>query len=824
MVLFKGKKKEDSLPSGLPDNMELIVHLKLLTVFALHEAEIRDRAKAGLFDIKEIILDENTGKLLRLSKGQKHGDLHWQVYNVRAQERFHLWWKYLVLKYGEDQYEELILLDKGAKPIDDFLLPPIDILMTWHAYMLNPRNYLTDCIRAKLSRLWCTPFPWKLLDGLISGNFQYQASKDHIAEWEIKTSIPWLNEDSENFTSRKCRFCREDMMIQISKPITFRCDSWLKKSEKADSNQIVTSGSENAFSTAKRDPASSKIDGPKGGSMVEDTNAEKKASISDVDCSGSEANFIGSGEKSVEEEPVTTSDDEFSEDDKTLFEESLEEIPEERQEPEKKLTKKVTGKVGVFCDKQAIFICPSCQKPNSHADLALGRFIRDIENISNKVPLLGTTLRIVGTPAVQVDTLKFFETALSSLRELEFSNTSEKVLRENVMKALMISRDDMGWAIDNVAGKSKFLLNQAFVEDAVDRRRLINRVLCYYLDNLNSSDLSLCLYQAVVRQGSFTNKMNDSAWLRSPKINDILYQCLLKYSRFITLIANQTRSNKKYVCVPTLDVDLAWHTHQLSPKQYYTYSIDKTNTFIDHDDKISDIILDSSFENTAKRYFKRYNERYTMCYCSYCLQMQFHSVVQLSTAKLILGKKHTKRPDAFTGELSHVSAHNVVFLPSYKSLKSRYPSSATFNRTPQNSYEASNYPYVPYYFSQIYGFTPSCDSSGIVDPDNTKNCAACVGYGKNTCGTGLMGGCVNDATFLRMGIRPNGAPYYQGTGTAVVATGGDSGSSGNNISDNGASSSNCGSTSNCAAASSSACGSSCGSSCGGGGGGCGGGN
>jgi hypothetical protein len=29
--------------------------------------------------------------------------------------------------------------------------------------------------------------------------------------------------------------------------------------------------------------------------------------------------------------------------------------------------------------------------------------------------------------------------------------------------------------------------------------------------------------------------------------------------------------NPKHTAVPTLDVDLAWHTHQLSPKPYYEY-------------------------------------------------------------------------------------------------------------------------------------------------------------------------------------------------------------------------------------------------------------
>lgn len=51
---------------------------------------------------------------------------------------------------------------------------------------------------------------------------------------------------------------------------------------------------------------------------------------------------------------------------------------------------------------------------------------------------------------------------------------------------------------------------------------------------------------------------------------------LVKYGRFWEIIV----ANPKKLAVPTLDVDLAWHTHQLTPRNYYAYSVSKRNKFM----------------------------------------------------------------------------------------------------------------------------------------------------------------------------------------------------------------------------------------------------
>jgi hypothetical protein len=89
---------------------------------------------------------------------------------------------------------------------------------------------------------------------------------------------------------------------------------------------------------------------------------------------------------------------------------------------------------------------------------------------------------------------------------------------------------------------------------------------------------------------------------------------IVKYQRFVQIMA----SDKDKVVVPTLDVDLAWHTHQLSPRAYLAFTFAKTQKFIDHDDKINEDKLAASFEWTSKTYQEYFGEVYSECTCWYC--------------------------------------------------------------------------------------------------------------------------------------------------------------------------------------------------------------
>jgi hypothetical protein len=64
--------------------------------------------------------------------------------------------------------------------------------------------------------------------------------------------------------------------------------------------------------------------------------------------------------------------------------------------------------------------------------------------------------------------------------------------------------------------------------------------------------------------------------------------------------------------VPTLDIDLIWHTHMLFPKNYQQFGLKRTGRVIHHDDSIVQTVLDNSFQKTSKKWFRLYKERYAL--------------------------------------------------------------------------------------------------------------------------------------------------------------------------------------------------------------------
>lgn len=139
-------------------------------------------------------------------------------------------------------------------------------------------------------------------------------------------------------------------------------------------------------------------------------------------------------------------------------------------------------------------------------------------------------------------------------------------------------------------------------------RKMMNR----YWENFSPFALDLC--GAIMRQGIFIDKMYELDWLHSPVARNTVGRLIEKYMRFLRII----ELHRHELVVPTLDVDLAWHTHQLSPGSYYTDTVGQMGRFIDHNDKITEDTLSDAFEWTAQKYQDMYNEAYSECTCWYC--------------------------------------------------------------------------------------------------------------------------------------------------------------------------------------------------------------
>ncbi|XP_050211883.1 glycine-rich domain-containing protein 1-like [Mercurialis annua] len=118
------------------------------------------------------------------------------------------------------------------------------------------------------------------------------------------------------------------------------------------------------------------------------------------------------------------------------------------------------------------------------------------------------------------------------------------------------------------------------------------------------------LISAVKRQSSFYYQvsgsyMNDDAYLEGS---------VARYRGFLHLIKrNQERALGEF-CVPTYDIDLIWHAHQLQPVAYCEDLVGMMGRVLDHDDTDSDRAkghkLDTGFSGTTKQWEDTFGSRY----------------------------------------------------------------------------------------------------------------------------------------------------------------------------------------------------------------------
>lgn len=319
--------------------------------------------------------------------------------------------------------------------------------------------------------------------------------------------------------------------------------------------------------------------------------------------------------------------------------------------------------------------CPSCDKTISKEILSLSKFVHDTTLLLGKgVPMPGTLLDISsGQPSLTPNPLvvpnftRMFpnrmirhELRIKIVELLDPKSQSPKSspsmadVRDLIEKTI---RSDE--AVRRIDGATRRVGLQLIRRDAkITTRKMMSR----YWENFSPFALDLC--GAVMRQGVFVEKMVKLDWLHSPSAKATMGRLITKYNRFMQII----KKNPFKMAVPTLDVDLAWHTHQLSPQDYYTYTVKETSKFIDHDDKIEENELSDAFEWTTKMYQDLFKEVYSECTCWYCESIRVSQGSKLG--KIFNVSSSQKLADVFhdsgTAKLcppdnsAHISAHNSV--------------------------------------------------------------------------------------------------------------------------------------------------------------------
>lgn len=102
------------------------------------------------------------------------------------------------------------------------------------------------------------------------------------------------------------------------------------------------------------------------------------------------------------------------------------------------------------------------------------------------------------------------------------------------------------------------------------------------------------LEDAVQRQASFIGKVVRLGWVETAT-DEFLTSCIHRYGCFLELM----KTGSVHSLVPTLDIDLAWHTHQLKGSKYCKQTKELLGHVLNHDDSIPDAQLSKSFEETT---------------------------------------------------------------------------------------------------------------------------------------------------------------------------------------------------------------------------------
>jgi len=438
-----------------------------------------------------------------------------------------------------------------------------------------------------------------------------------------------------------------------------------------------------------------------------------------------------------------------------------------------------------YADRDFSVLCSSCGITITHDLLRVQKFRRDVQLLlKDDHPMPGTILSIEGLPQKASGRSRhevFFPNRLFSVglkNELLYRHDT----RGGPLAALADTGNESLVAIDEIRDKIELALrDRSLIRKANDtvmsskllrtEKIAIRRMLAHYWDN--SSVFGLDLVGAVIRQGSFIEKMHSIDWIHSPALTATMQRLIGKYDRYFAILAKHPNQ----VAVPTLDVDLAWHTHQLSPREYYDFSVRMTNIFIDHDDKIDENKLSDAFEWTSKTYQTMFDEVYSECTCWYCEAIRESHDSGLSRLfhgePASLARLHASSKICDPNKTPHVSAHNAVKAKSLAADKIAVIKAAqleTFyqkacrraqkkGRKPPARDEymyayAWGFPlYMPYYApymgdpcvtTGMYAGNPACMNLSVGAPGNCAAGTCGGGVAAGAC-AGAAGGCAGGA-------------------------------------------------------------------------------
>lgn len=177
--------------------------------------------------------------------------------------------------------------------------------------------------------------------------------------------------------------------------------------------------------------------------------------------------------------------------------------------------------------------------------------------------------------------------------------------------ASYISTDNPSWeGFIKSFQKTAQELKSAQLLRMISRRNIFNSIRVGYMGIL-WRDLSIDLVAAALRQREFAKKITGEE-CHGMDTPFALFKANTRYHKFLLLMNRKTARKRRYPnLVPTLDIDLCWHTHQLFPVPYRAWCTEHLGTAINHDDTIGRGDLDVGLRETSLAWYNAYRESYT---------------------------------------------------------------------------------------------------------------------------------------------------------------------------------------------------------------------
>ncbi|EJT98278.1 hypothetical protein DACRYDRAFT_24730 [Dacryopinax primogenitus] len=125
---------------------------------------------------------------------------------------------------------------------------------------------------------------------------------------------------------------------------------------------------------------------------------------------------------------------------------------------------------------------------------------------------------------------------------------------------------------------------------------------------------SVDLVGATLRQGTFIRALYSLGWLTPARFAadpTPLLRAIARFHAWLDLLSLHPAA----FLVPTLDIDLAWHTLMLSPGRYRRDVFGLVGRVVEHEDKVEEGVLGEGFDATGRLWKARFGVPYSYCGC-----------------------------------------------------------------------------------------------------------------------------------------------------------------------------------------------------------------